>query len=249
MLYLFFSDWLLTSISTVAPVLMTPRMMNAASASTSKARSSIGSSGGHLDLATLGRAPMRFSLGTRRITSTDLQIVEATEELLRAEIPEPEGVASDVSLLRGFKATIPSSEKGKSRRRQTRNVETPRMGLKKLSMSARGLLMDEEHEHESASEDDTVLVGKSRLKGKRKGKPRQSLGASVKLGKEELRRQEQEIILDKENLHVRRALVNNEIAEITHKIDALHAIREKLESDLLKLQEDELELDDERELT
>lgn len=43
--------------------------------------------------------------------------------------------------------------------------------------------------------------------------------------------------------------MNNEIAEITHKIDALHAIREKLESDLLKLQEDELELDDERELT
>ena len=205
-----------------------------------------------MDLATLGRAPMRFSFGTRRITSADLQIVEATEELLQAEIPEPEGVASDVSLLRGFNATIPSSEKGKTRRRQTRNVETPRLGLKKLSMSARGLLTDEEHvhEHESASEDDVVVIGKSKKKkGKRKGRPRQSLGQSVKLGKEELRRQEGEILLDKENLHVRRALVNNEIEEITLKIDALHTIREKLESDLLKLQEDELELDDERELT
>lgn len=40
-------------------------------------------------------------------------------------------------------------------------------------------------------------------------------------------------------------LVNNEIAEITTKIKALDAIRTKLEQDLLKLQEEELELDDE----
>jgi hypothetical protein len=33
--------------------------------------------------------------------------------------------------------------------------------------------------------------------------------------------------------------------EITHKIAALDTTREKLEQDLLKLQEDELELDDE----
>ena len=42
------------------------------------------------------------------------------------------------------------------------------------------------------------------------------------------------------------ALINNEIAEITHKIETLDAMRAKLEQDLLKLQEDELELDDER---
>ena len=48
-----------------------------------------------MDFATLGRAPMRLSLGTKRITSTDLQIAEATEELLAEEIPEPEGVAQD----------------------------------------------------------------------------------------------------------------------------------------------------------
>lgn len=40
-------------------------------------------------------------------------------------------------------------------------------------------------------------------------------------------------------------LVNNEIAEITTKIEALDAIRAKLEQNLLKLQEEELELDDE----
>jgi len=39
--------------------------------------------------------------------------------------------------------------------------------------------------------------------------------------------------------------VNNEIAEITTKIKALDAIRAKLEQNLLKLQEEELELDDE----
>ena len=41
--------------------------------------------------------------------------------------------------------------------------------------------------------------------------------------------------------------MGNEIAEITTKIEALDAIRVKLEQDLLKLQEEELELDDERE--
>ena len=41
------------------------------------------------------------------------------------------------------------------------------------------------------------------------------------------------------------SLVNSEIEEITHKIQALDGIRTKLERDLLKLQEDELELDDE----
>lgn len=41
------------------------------------------------------------------------------------------------------------------------------------------------------------------------------------------------------------ALINNEVLEITNKIQALDSIRAKLEQDLLKLQEDELELNDE----
>jgi hypothetical protein len=40
-------------------------------------------------------------------------------------------------------------------------------------------------------------------------------------------------------------LINNEIAEITQKIEALDVLRDRLEQDLLKLQEEELELDDE----
>jgi division protein 1 len=187
---------------------MTPRLMNAASSGPSKPRESINH---RMDFATLGRAPLRLSLGTKRITSTDLQIAEATEELLAEEIPEPEGVAQDISLLRGFNATIPSSQRGKTRRRQMRNVDTPHMGLKKLGMNARGLLTEDDDS--GMSEDDLVIVARSnksrgkqkektRLKGKRRA--RESFGATVSLGQDELKRQTQEILLDKENIHVRR---------------------------------------------
>ncbi|KAG6918673.1 hypothetical protein DXG01_012490 [Tephrocybe rancida] len=229
---------------------MTPRMINSAATVASRPRASVGGSGlgkPRLDFATLGRAPLRMSFGSRRITSRDLQIVEATEELLDAEVPESDGASSNVSLLRGFNATIPSADQGRTRRRQMRNVETPRIGLKKLGMSARGLMTeDEDHEGQSvASEEDVIVVtaADAGKKGKKRG--RESLSTQKVLGKEELSRQTQEIQRDKENLHVRRSLVNNEIAEITNKIEALDSIRAKLEQDLLKLQEDELELDDE----
>lgn len=245
---------------------MTPRMINAAATVSSRSRSSLGASapgGSRLDFATLGRAPMRLTLGTRRITSRDLQIIEATDELLDAEIPEAGGIASDVSLLRGFNATVPSSEKNRTRRKQMRNVETPRIGLKKLGMSARGMMIEDEEERSIASEEDVVVVSRLDERGKRKGKRRgrESLSSAKALGKDELRRQTQEIILDKENLHVRRvcfsvshpnfsnvvqSLINSEIAEINNKIKALDSIRGSLEQDLLKLHEDELELDDER---
>ncbi|KAJ4485503.1 WD40-repeat-containing domain protein [Lentinula aciculospora] len=237
-------------ISDLAPVIMTPRMMNAASTVSSKQpRERIGNSSmsrSRMDFATLGRAPLR--LGTRRITSHDLEIVEATEQLLHVEVPEPDGVASNVSLLRGFNATIPSAEQSKSRRRQMRSVDAPHIGLKRLGMNARGLLADEDdHEGQSVtSDDDVVMVPRSDAtlrKGKRKG--RESLSTAKMLGKDELTRQRKEILRDKENIHIKRSLVNSEIMEITQKIEALDDIRTKLEQDLIKLQEDELELDDE----
>lgn len=199
-------------LSLVAPVIMTPRMVNAAATVSSKPRHVEGSTAltrPRMDFATLGRAPMRFGLGTRRITSRDMQIVEATDELLHVDIPEPEGVAQDVSLIRGFNATIPSADKSRTRRRQTRNVEAPRMGLKKLSMSARGLLVDEEeHEGESvASEEDVVMIGRPESRGRKlrpKKKGRQSLSAGKVIGTMELKRQTHEIKRDKENLHVRK---------------------------------------------
>ena len=159
-----------------------------------------------MDFGTLGKTSLRLNLGSRRITSRDLQIVEAADKLLDAEVPEPDGVASNVSLLRGFNATIPSAEQGRTRRRQLRNVETPRLGLKKLGMSARGLMTEnDDHEGPSvASEEDTVVVPPIRVgkKGKRRG--RESLSTLKTLGKEELSRQAKEIQWDKENLHVKR---------------------------------------------
>jgi division protein 1 len=151
-----------------------------------------------LDFAALGRAPRSIGLGTRRITSKDLEIEEATSELLDAEVPDPDGLASEVSLLRGFNATIPSSGRGKSRRRKTREVHVPAMGLKKMGMSARGLL----------SESDTG-EGDNRTDSMRRNAPRgrrgrESLSATVKLGKDELVTQKREILQDKENLQIRR---------------------------------------------
>lgn len=200
-----------------------------------------------MDFATLGRAPMRLTLGSRRVTSRDLQIVEAKEELLSAEVPEPEGIASDVSLLRGFNATIPSSDRNRTRRRQVRNVDTRNVGSRQ-GLLTRGTPDEGEQGEErrsTTSEDGALVVGPGKKKGKRR--PRESLSTTKLLGKDELSRQAQEIIRDRENLHVRRSLIASEIAEVESKIVALSEIRHRLEHDLLKTQEDELELDDELE--
>ncbi|KIK15880.1 hypothetical protein PISMIDRAFT_686895 [Pisolithus microcarpus 441] len=237
-------------LSDLAPVIMTPRMMHAAATVTSRSRGGIngvlnGSS--RMDFATLGRAPMRLTLGSRRVTSRDLQIVEAKEELLSAEVPEPEGIASDVSLLRGFNATIPSSDRNRTRRRQVRNVDTRKVGSRQ-GLLTRGTPDEGEQGEErrsTAGEDGALVVGPGKTKGKRM--PRESLSTTKLLGKDELSRQAQEIIRDRENLHVRRSLIASEIAEVESKIVALSEIRHRLEHDLLKTQEDELELDDELE--
>lgn len=196
------------SHSAVAPVIMTPRMINSASTANSRPRAAVnhGTIGrSRVDFATLGRAPLRLGMGSRRVTSRDLEVMEATEALLNAEVPEPDGVASNVSLLRGFNATIPSAEQSRTRRRQMRSVDAPHLGLKKLGMNARGLLTEDDDGHSVTSEDDVVMVPRveSGQKGKKR-RGRESLSASKVLGKDELSRQTKEILRDKENLHVRR---------------------------------------------
>lgn len=184
---------------------MTPRMITVAATVSSRSRGTIANtkSGPRMNFATLGRAPLRLTLGNRRVTSRDLQVAEATPELLGADVPDPDGVASDVSLLRGFNATIPSSEKNRTRRRQLRNVDVPKVGLRKLGLQARGMLEGEgEDGHSVVSEDDVIVVDQGRRKGKRRA--RESLSTTKILGKDELTRQSEEIVGDKENLHVRR---------------------------------------------
>ncbi|KAJ7480123.1 WD40-repeat-containing domain protein [Mycena galericulata] len=239
-------------LSDLAPVIMTPRMINSAANASLRPRQSVGSahqssmSKSKLDFSTLGRAPLRLGMGSRRITSGDLQIVEATEELLESEIPEPDGVASDVSLLRGFNATIPSSEQSRTRRRQMRNVDTPRIGLKKLGMNARGLLTeDEDHDLQSVtSEDDVVVV--PRDAGKENGVDERVSAQRKRWARTNLRVNRRRLCATR-RIYMSDDLIHSEIAEISLKIAALDGIRAKLEQDLLKLHEDDLELDDELE--
>jgi mitochondrial division protein 1 len=147
------------------------------------------------NFSTIGRAPLRLGLG-QRVTSRDLEIVESAPDLLNADIPEPDGIAQDISLFQGFQATIPSSERNKTRRRRMRNVQVEgggELGHKKLGMEARGLLTN-----------DTTDSGGRGTKRKGKKMTRESLSASKVLGKEELSRQRKEILQDKENVHIRR---------------------------------------------
>ncbi|QRW05871.1 mitochondrial division protein 1 [Ceratobasidium sp. AG-Ba] len=219
-------------LSNLAPVMMTPRRM--AAAANAAASGAPGQPARPMvDFATIGRVPLRITLG-RRATARDLSIQEATDALLREPIPDTPATedVNTVSFMRGFSATVNSADAGRSRRRKARNVDLPHLGLKHKAMAARGMLTGGD------AEEDAREV-------KKKARHRQSLSSSVKLGPEELARQKAEIIQDRENIHVRRSLINNEIAEITAKIAALDVIRNNLEQDLLRLHEDELELEDE----
>ena len=163
-----------------------------------------------MDFNTLGRAPLRLGM-QRRVTSEDLEILESTPDLLMTPIPETEGIAKEVSLLKGFNATIPSSEKSKFRRRKTRNLQlddgddsSGEFGFKRLGLQARGMLTEDAH-NQTGDEGH----GTTRRRPKSGRKSGVSINASKLLGKEELARQQREILQDKENLHVRRVRLVN----------------------------------------
>ncbi|CAE6482311.1 unnamed protein product [Rhizoctonia solani] len=218
-------------LSGLAPSMMTPRRM-AAAASAAATGSIENPPSSVLDFATIGRVPLRISLG-RRSTARDLSIREATDALLLEPIPDTPATEteSSVSFMRGFSATVNSVDASRSRRRKARNVDLPHLGLRSKALAARGMLTEGDPEESPAA--------------KKSGRHRHSLSSSVKLTPEELARQKREIIQDRENIHVRRSLINNEIAEITAKIAALDVIRNNLEQDLLRLHENELELEEE----
>lgn len=189
---------------------MTPKMMAHAQTVSVRPRA-IGTSSTRptLDFATIGRTPARLALGARRTTSRELQVVETASELLAAALPDPspeeEEMGSRPSLLRGYEATVPSADTARQRRRATRNVDAPRLGLKRLSLGARGLMAEE-----AESEEDVVVVGAREQRGRRgrKKRGRESLSANKVFGREELERQTREIARDKENLHVRTVCIS-----------------------------------------
>ena len=185
---------------------MTPKMMAHAQTVSVRPRAvGVSSTRPTLDFATIGRTPLRLGLGARRTTSRELEVVETASELLAAPLADasPDEEVGMPSLLRGFEATVPSADTARARRRATRNVDAPRLGLKRLSLGARGL-MTEPAADEAESEEEVVVVSRERGRRGRKKRGRESLSANKVFGREELERQTREIARDKENLHVRR---------------------------------------------
>lgn len=140
-------------------------------------------------------------------TSSSLAILEAVPRLASLSLdPSASQTPHEPapSLIRGFKATIPSSEMAKQRRRMIRgglvdeDMGFEKIGLKRLGDRARGLLT------EGGEEEPDLGVGR---KGKKRRKGRHSRkssgGFGGKLHLEDLLQQADEIAQDKENLHVR----------------------------------------------
>jgi division protein 1 len=162
-------------------------------------------------------------------TSTSLAILENVPTLLTLSIPPSKATEDDsitnselgrltdnsVSLIRGFKATIPTSELAKQRRRRVRGgvadddllLESSKIGLKKLGDRARGLLTEGEEQTEADLEEERTRARKLRRRRLRKGRAggeRDGPAAVEGLGIDELTRQVKEIAMDKDNLKVRK---------------------------------------------
>ena len=185
---------------------MQPRMVNAArNASSSRALQRPPTRPGGLL-----RLPTSFPIGVTgiptRATSNSLVIQEAVERLTSMSLDPQTSTAQEEelpSLIRGFRATMPSSELPKQRRRMLRggmvdaDFGYEKIGLKRLGDRARGLLTDGNEEE--------MTDGAGRRSRRRKHRRGGSFGraGTSKLRLEDLVQQADEIAQDKENLHVR----------------------------------------------
>ena len=197
-------------LADIAPHIMRPRMLQAAAAasasvgSASSSNNMLGLGPGSLRISNPARSLVRFSNIVRHgpITSTDLRIQETSDQILltaaMGEVEEPSGIAAEVTLFRGYQATNPSALDGKARRRKARGRDVPHMGLKSMGNSARGLLTEGEPEAETeAGRPISREARKARRSAAAKGK-------EIPLSISELQHQLDDILVDKENLSVRR---------------------------------------------
>lgn len=254
-------------LADVAPHIMRPRILSAAVAAGNTVTNNVSNSAliGFLPLTRTGiggysinqpaRSLVRLTNTIRQgpVTSTDLRALESSYQILSSVnsdnledvIQEPKGLAKDVSLLRGFQATLPSRLDGRARRRKQRGRDGESLGLKQMVDSARGLLINGDGVN---GEDVFQESGPS---GKEKRKARRSAASKghkeIPLTLDELQVQKDDIDQEKEDLVVRRMLINAEIAEVATRIAALDAIKSNLQKSLLALKEEELELNDESE--
>lgn len=202
-------------LADLAPHIMRPRVLQAAAAaSASIARTPtdptmamvLGRPAG-LRITNPVRSLLRFRNLVKNgpITASDLQLAETSNQILLSAAlgddldTEPTGVAADVSLLRGFQATLPSALDGRTRRRKARGRDAPHMGLLAMGNSARGLLTDHPEAQPVESTPSTKDARKVRRANTRK--------RDIPLGVDELQAQLDEISLDKENLTVRRVRI------------------------------------------
>ncbi|KAI5452577.1 Mitochondrial fission protein [Naganishia albida] len=242
---------------------LAPHVMNPKGVAMDTSARLLGSSQGTLStLSRLPGLPQTFKY-KEKPTATSLMIMEAVPRLLATPVDVADtdptyGIhrhLDKVPLIQGFKATIPSSEMAKQRRRRVRGgladeeVGGGKIGLKKLGDQARGLLTEGEEQNEVPDGQGTLVVGRKTKRRRRGHKyPRNhSISGGKELGLEELMRQADEIGMDKDNLRVRRNLLSVEVEEVAAKIDALEGIKRRLETSLMRLQEEELELEDELE--
>ncbi|CAO1613561.1 unnamed protein product [Sympodiomycopsis kandeliae] len=155
---------------------------------------------------------------------------------------------SQVSLLRGFEATTPSAKQARERRRKERARQGPRLGLKQMGDRARGLLTDGAADLDSAdaSFDASYSSPSSRDTKRKERQALRSKAKDIPLSEESLQRQSGEVVKEKDDIDVRRRLLQTEVAQVELKMAALQAVKDGLTRDLLSLKEEELELDDEQ---
>lgn len=202
---------------------MQPRILQHAPTSGSRplARPGSGHASPHPLLRLPTTLPSSFAQLAARETSSSLAILEVAPSLAGLSLDNPlAGMQEEPpSLIRGFRATIPSSELPKQRRRRVRGglVDEdlrlggpggagPGLGLKKLGERARGLLTDRQQGEEGSDTDSLGLgVGRRRKKRREREWRSTSLGKQIegKLHLEDLVKQADEIAKDKENLQVR----------------------------------------------
>lgn len=214
---------------------MNPKGLGAKSGSAARFLGSYEGGGGGT-FSALGRfstgLPQTFKYRKEPPTATSLMIMEAVPRLLATPVDvssasmgqeddvftahRHRNAVEKVALIQGFKATIPSSEMAKLRRRRVRGGLADeevggggggggKMGLKRLGDQARGLLTEGEGDEprRGEGEEEGKTVGR-KSRRRRKGYKDARGPGGRELGLEELMRQADEIGMDKENLRVRR---------------------------------------------
>lgn len=270
-------------LADLAPHIMKPRMLAAASNASSTVTSAVSANalvgflpiplslkGQGFSLTQPARNLVRIGNAIRHgpVTSNDLLALESSHQILAdaalsmssGHADEEEQMvrraitaaaseagstnAAEVSLLRGFQATIPSATQGRDRRRKERARDGPKMGLKTMGDRARGLLT----EGDDSIDDITAPSSNAFVDRERRKEQRSQMRAKHKdipLSEMDLYRQEREVKREKEDIDVRRRLLHREIGAVELKMAALQQVKDGLTRDLLNLQEEELELDDE----